>query len=252
MKTFASAICGLFLLLFIHELAFGHCYPRVYYRYRYRYRTRYRYVPTLVSVPVQVPVYSFGYQQAAYPPPPVQVQESTTYALPGQPRAAMSFQGDCQARIVQMEQYIRKIQQDAEVNVKLLEDCRRALTETRRALEESAKKPPAKKGKKKKQKSQKTAARNYFALLARARCAACHSGKPDMKANGNLVLFPDGPAGSMRQLTRKEITKIRGQLADQEMPPLDNDKKIPGLTEEEFKKAMVSLDLIKEQLLTKG
>ena len=193
-----------------------------------------------------------------------------------------------------MEQYIRKIQQDAEVNVKLLEDCRRALTETRRALEESTtRKAPPKKAKKKKeededdddqdqnekspkkkkkpeddddqdqneknqgkmkkkQKSQKTAARNYFALLARARCAACHSGRPEMKTNGNLVLFPDGPAGSMRQLTRKEITKIRGQLADQEMPPLDNDKKIPGLTEEEFKKAMVSLDLIKEQLLTKG
>src|SRR5690242_10423911 len=90
----------------------GRCY---YYKYRYRYdyygrRYRYRYKvyydcpqkEILVGVPVQVPVYSIGYQNYQYPPPPVQVTDPQRYLLPGQPGQPLMVP-DCAGKIKELE-----------------------------------------------------------------------------------------------------------------------------------------------------
>jgi hypothetical protein len=241
-----------------------------------------------VGVPVQVPVYSIGYAQQQYPPPPVQFnqpdpRQGVPYSMPGAP-SMPNYQPDCMTQLTQLVAVVKKLQVDFQEQSKALEECKVALDLTRKALRQAQadlqKEPPPKASKKskkeqdeedddenngnddakQKQKKKKQKPKQddnddnnkqvSAVYFPRLAEAKCAAchSGQPLKKYGNLSLFPEGVDRGMRQLSMAEIEKIRDKIVAGKMPPPDNDKGIHRLSRKQQDLAVAWLDTVVQQI----
>ena len=72
-----------------------------------------------------------------------------------------------------------------------------------------------------------------------AKCAACHGASAQADGGGFAMLAPDG---GVAKLTDKQLRAMVKKIRTQAMPPKDNKKQVPPLTEAEAQDALEWLD----------